>query len=87
MTTRHENRRVAAESLRTQLLAILLAAATPMTTAELLDRVQQLSDGVVNETVYHHLRVLEQRNAVARIRPAGRHVQWLATRKTGRTAL
>lgn len=62
-----------AERLRRRLLDVLSSSRHAMTTAELRDHI---GDGVVIESVYRSLTVLERRGQVRRQKNSGRHVHW-----------
>ncbi|WP_099020866.1 Fur family transcriptional regulator [Mycolicibacterium palauense] len=65
------------ELVRKHLLNVLSEAGGDLTTAELRQLLARWAPGLVNETVYRNLLVLEHRGEVRRLRrPGRRHVAW-----------
>ena len=63
--------------VRKHLLEVLAEAGGDLTTAELRQLLQRWAPGLVNETAYRNLLVLEHRGEVRRLRrPGRRHVAW-----------
>lgn len=69
--------RLEPELVRKQLLAVLTDTGGDLTTAQLRQLLLRWAPGLVNETVYRNLVVLEHRGEVRRLRyPGRRHVAW-----------
>ncbi|KAA1248214.1 hypothetical protein F0Q45_21815 [Mycobacterium simiae] len=65
------------ELVRKHVLDVLAHAGGDLTTAELRQLLQPWAPGLVNETVYRNLIVLQRRGKVRRlVRPGHRHVAW-----------
>ena len=63
--------------MRKHLLAVLPEPGGDLTTAEIRQLLVRWAPGLVNETVYRNLLVLEHRGEVRRLRrPGRRHVAW-----------
>ena len=65
------------ELVRKHLLDVLPETGGDLTTAEIRQLLLRWAPGLVNETVYRNLLVLEHRGEVRRLRrPGRRHVAW-----------
>lgn len=85
MSRRETGARARAEQVRTDIVAILMAAGTK-TAPQLLDALPRHGTSLVYEDVYRSLRVLENRGDVTRTRSRdGRAIQWRLASKVKRT--
>jgi len=75
-----------AEHIRHQLLNALADCRTPVTTAELLERLHDRGEpaSLTIEAVYRNLVLLQNHKQVRRVRTGGRHVSWKLTTRAQR---